>query len=191
MGFDEIFVHMVDRYYATGEAFWADSSSVKTLTKRANALRPILIGEKAPELILLDTIGSFTSLHRTDAKYLILLFYESDCGHCKKEINELKEWQTNTFQDVKVFAVCTDTSLVQWKKFIHDNKLDWINVNGTRSFTRDYHDLYDISMTPSLFLLDEKKTIIAKKLKTDQLIPFFENYDKANQMKVRNPDQNN
>ena len=40
MGFDEIFVHMVDTYYAKGEAFWADSSTVRAMTKHANALRP-------------------------------------------------------------------------------------------------------------------------------------------------------
>jgi peroxiredoxin len=178
MGFDEIFVHMVDAYYTKGEAFWADSSTIKTMTKRASALRPILIGQKAPELILIDTAGSFVSLNHTVANYLVVLFYESDCAHCKKEIKELNELQAKAHPEFKVFAVCTDTSLIKWKKFIHDNELNWIHVNGTRSITRDYHDLYDINMTPVLFLLDEKKKIIAKRLKAEQLIPFLENYDK-------------
>jgi peroxiredoxin len=185
MGFDEIFVYMVDTYYAKGEAFWADSSTVKTMKKHADALRPILIGKKAPELILIDTAGNFVSLQHTIAKYLVVLFYESDCGHCKKEVSELKEWMTTQQLGVQIFAVCTDTSLVHWKKFINTQKLNWINVNATRSVTRDYHDLYDISMTPSLFLLDEKKTIIAKRLKSDQLIPFLEHYDETNQLKTK------
>jgi peroxiredoxin len=179
MGFDEIFVHMADTYYAKGEAFWADSSTVKTMIKRANALRPILIGQKAPELILIDTAGKFVSMYHSPAKYLIVLFYESDCGHCKKEVKDLKEWMDTQKTGAQMFAVCTDTSLVKWKKFIIQNKLNWINVNGTRSITRDYHDLYDISMTPMLFLLDEQKKIIAKRLKAEQLIPFLENYDKS------------
>lgn len=185
MGFDEIFVFMVDTYYTKGEAYWADSSTVKTMKKHADALRPILIGNKAPELILIDTAGKFISLHHTIAKYIIVLFYEYDCGHCKKEVNELKEWMTTQQLGVHIFAVCTDTSLVQWKKFIKTQKLDWINVNATRSITRDYHDLYGISMTPTLFLLDEKKTIVAKRLKSDQLIPFIENYDKTNALKTK------
>ncbi|RLD54358.1 MAG: hypothetical protein DRJ05_14835, partial [Bacteroidetes bacterium] len=41
MGFDEIFVHMVDTYYATGEAYWADSTVVKSISKHANSLRPV------------------------------------------------------------------------------------------------------------------------------------------------------
>lgn len=180
MGFDEIFVHMVDTYYATGNAFWTDSTTLKSLVKNANALRPILIDEIAPELILIDTAGKFVSLHHSPAKYMIVLFYESDCGHCRSEIKELKQWTDTQDMGLQVFAVCTDTSLVKWKKFIKSSQLNWINVNATRSITRDYHQLYNISMTPTIFLLDEKKKIIAKRLKAEQLIPFLRNYDKLN-----------
>jgi thiol-disulfide isomerase/thioredoxin len=181
MGFDEIFVHMADNYYATGEAFWADSSVVKSITKRANELRNILIGSFAPNMILLDTAGGFTSLYHVPSEYVIVMFYETDCGHCQKEVEKLKPFTDTTNLDIQVYAVCTDTSLNDWKKFIHKNQLNWVNVNGTRSITPDYHDLYSISMTPTLFLLDKRKKIIAKRLKSDQLIPFLENYDKNKQ----------
>ena len=181
MGFDEIFVHMVDTYYSKGEAFWADSTVVKTLVKRADELRTILIGNTAPNLILIDTSGGFISLHHINAKFIVLLFYESDCNHCIKEITALKTWLEEDEYGVKVFAVCTDTSMVKWKKIIHEYELDWINVNGTRSVTADYHNLYDISMTPTLFLLDEKKNILAKRLKTGQLAPFLKSYVRAKQ----------
>jgi hypothetical protein len=183
MGFDEIFVHMADNYYAKGEAFWADSLTVIAMTKNANKLRPILIGEKAPELILMDTAGKFVSLHHTIAKYLILIFYESDCGHCKKETKDLNDWIDDQTLNAKIFAICTDTSLVKWKKYIASYQGNWIHVNATRSITQDYHDLYNISMTPTLFLLDEKKKIIAKRLKAEQLIPFLENYNKTHPVK--------
>lgn len=186
MGFDEIFVHMIDTYYSKGEAYWTDSATLKAIRKRADALRPILIGKKAPELILLDTSNSFQSLHHTTAKFLLLLFYESDCSHCRKEIKELKDWYENNEVGAGVFAVCTDTSLVKWKKFINENELHWINVNGTRSITRDYHDLYDINMTPALFVLDERKNIIAKKLKASQVDTFLDDYLKHPEWHVKN-----
>lgn len=183
MGFDEIFVHMVDNYYANGEAYWADSTVVKSITEQANGLRRILIGEKAPELILMDTSTAFVSLHHVQSPYLILLFYETDCGHCKKEIDALLKWEAEADIKFEVFAVCTDTSFVKWKKLINTKSMDWINVNGTRSLMGNYHKLYNISITPTLFLLDEKKMIIAKRLKSDQLKPFIENYERN---KVKN-----
>jgi len=178
MGYDKIFVHMVDTYYTSGKAFWAEKSTLKALKERADALRNVLIGEPAPDLILLDTSGTFTSLYRYQAPYTIVLFYESDCGHCRHEIEKLKSWDEKSDINFQVFAVCTDTSLVKWKKFIKKEKLPWIHANATRSVTPDYHDLYDINVTPTIYLLDEKMKIIAKRLKTEQLRPFLENYNK-------------
>lgn len=180
MGFDEIFVHMVDEYYSTGEAYWADSSVVNSLEKRAKALHNVLIGNQAQNLILIDTSGSFRSLYHEVAPYTIVLFYEHDCSHCLREIEELQTWYNDNEIGFEVFAVCVDTSLSKWKKFIIDQKLSWVNVNGTRSISPDYHDLYDISMTPTIFLLDEKKKILAKRIKTEQLRPFLENYNRKN-----------
>ncbi|MBN1339980.1 MAG: DUF5106 domain-containing protein [Bacteroidales bacterium] len=182
MGFDEIFVHMAEKYYGRGEAFWADSSVVAAMVKRAGQLRPVLLGSVAPELILIDTSGSFISLHQTKGEYTLVLFYETDCGHCKTEIDKIKEWHTSDTTGLVVFAVCTDTSLSVWKKFIEEKNLDWIHVNGTRSITQDYHDLYNISMTPTIFLLDRQKKIIAKRLKTDQLRPFLEDFHEKRQI---------
>ncbi|MCB2220545.1 MAG: redoxin domain-containing protein [Bacteroidetes bacterium] len=176
MGFDEIFVHMVDRYYLTGKAFWTSESTIKTLKQRADALRNILIGTPAPNMILLDTSGGFKSLYQQNALYLIVFFYESDCSHCRKEIKALKKWDETDTLNVKVFAVCTDTNLVKWKKYIRDQDLNWVHVNGTRSVTPDYHGLYDINVTPTIFLLDENKKILAKRLKVEQLIPFIEHH---------------
>jgi peroxiredoxin len=181
MGFDEIFVHMVDRYYATGKAFWTSDATIKTLKQRADALRKILIGSPAPNMILLDTNGGFKSLYQQNAPYLVVLFYESDCSHCRKEIKALKNWDEADSLNVKVFAVCTDTNLVEWKRFIMDENLKWVHVNGTRSVTPDYHGLYDINVTPTIFLLDQDKKILAKRLKVDQLIPFIEHHSAIRQ----------
>lgn len=177
MGFDEIFVHMADRYYGAGEAFWADSLTVAAIRNKANGIRPVLLGNKAPNLILMDTSGKFVSLHHIDSDYVIVLFYEIDCGHCKKEIEELKDFYDASDRSIEVFAVCTDTSFSAWKDFIENKELNWVHANGTRSITPDYHQLYNISMTPTLFLLDRNKKIIAKRIKTGQIKGFLDNYE--------------
>ncbi|MBN3034437.1 MAG: DUF5106 domain-containing protein, partial [Bacteroidales bacterium] len=176
MGFDEIFVHMVDRYYATGKAFWADSLTIRNIIKRADELRPVLLGNKAPELILMDTSRQFISLHGLEAEYTLVLFYECDCGHCRKEIGELKEWYLDNHHGLEVYAVCTDTSMADWKSLIIQQDLKWLNVNATRSITPAYFRLYPIPATPALFLLNRDKEIIAKRLRTEQLRPFLDEY---------------
>ena len=79
---------------------------------------------------------------------------------------------------MKIFAVCADSSLVNWKSAIRKRKMDWINVDGPRSLTGDYHDQYDITTTPVVYILNNRKEIIAKRLVTEQFLQFFKNYIK-------------
>jgi hypothetical protein len=86
MGFDKIFVHVVDKYYITGQATWVTEDVKEKIIKKANKMRPLLIGEKAPNMIMLDTNNQLVSMHHINAKYLILLFWDPDCSHCEHEI---------------------------------------------------------------------------------------------------------
>ena len=75
-----------------------------------------------------------------------------------------------------VFAVCSDTSMIKWKTAIKKRSMNWINVDGPRTLTGDYHELYDISTTPVIYFLNSRKEIIAKHLEADQLAVFLKNY---------------
>ena len=54
--------------------------------------------------------------------------------------------------------------------------MDWINVDGPRTLTGDYHEQYDVSTTPVIYILNNRKEIIAKRLVSDQFQQFFKNY---------------
>src|SRR6185436_4386414 len=85
------------------------------------------------------------------------------------------KWKT---EGVKIIGVCVnDYVLDDWKKFIGEHKLNgWIHAYETKERRTqldaanlpDYRQLYDISQTPTFFLLDDKKRIIAKGLSLDQ-----------------------
>ena len=178
MGFDEVFVHLVDKYYRTGDAYWVNETVKKNITERADLLKPILLGRVAPNLIMLDTNRVPVSLHNVQSRYTVLLFWDTDCGHCKKETPKLKKFyeEEGAKYGIEVFAVCTDTSYAKMKKYVRESGWKWINVNGPRTLTGDYHDTYDIYSTPVIYLLDEKKKIIAKRLLSDQLADFIRHH---------------
>jgi len=171
MGFDAIFVHIVNKYYKTGQADWLNETVKNNIIDRANILAPLLIGEPAPLMILQDTNQIPTSLYGVNAKYTLIYFWDTDCSHCKKETPKLKELlkEDGDSLDLKIYAVCIDTSQVAWKNYIRKNQLNWINVNGYRSYTPDFHNLYDVHSSPVFYLLDENKIIIAKRILTDQI----------------------
>ena len=178
MGFDIIFVHVIDTYYVTGQASWTNQTVLENLIKKANKIRPLLIGQKAPNMIMLDTNNQLVSMHNLNSDYLILLFWDPDCGHCEQEIPKLKEFYDNYKEkyNLEIFSVCSDTSLVKWKKAIKKREMNWINVDGPRTLTGDYHEQYDITTTPVIYILNRKKEIIAKHLRMDQISQFLKNY---------------
>jgi thiol-disulfide isomerase/thioredoxin len=176
MGMDAVFVHLVNKYYKTGEAYWVNEKVLKNITDRADVLEKLLIGKPGPNMIMWDTTSNLKSLYDIKADYTIIMFWDPDCGHCRTEIPEIKTWTDENGEkyNVKIFSVCSDTNLVKWRKFLRDYKMtEWENVNGTRSATANYHDLYDIISTPTIYLLDKNKKILAKRLGAKQVFEFI------------------
>jgi thiol-disulfide isomerase/thioredoxin len=171
MGHDAMFVYIVKNYLEPGKIDWYYPDVKDRVLLRANTLEPLLLGKQAPDLIMLDTLNIPHSLNNVQAKYTLLFFWESTCGHCKQEMpNVLKFYdEFHKKYDVEIYGVSGDTSMVKWKEYIRKNNMPWINVNGYLSLKGNYHDIYDIHSTPIMYLLDENKKILAKFLLSEQM----------------------
>jgi len=181
MGQDEVFIYMYDTYFGSGKMdYWANASLKKNLKEHADQLRKSLVGSIAPNMIMLNDKLQKVSMYDIKKKYTILYFFDPDCGHCKKETPKLRDFYTTTKHDVEVFAVSADTSMVKMTNYIKDLGLSWISANGPRTLTPHYQTLYDANTTPTIYVLDEKKKIIAKKLEAERLEGFLDNYEKYN-----------
>lgn len=176
MGQDAVFVHIVDKYFDDPRMSWMNKTVRQNLINRANTLRPILLGKPAPEMILIDTLQTPRSLYSVKTKYTLIYFWDPECSHCKKETPLLKKFydEYRDLYEVEIYAVCMDTSWKSMKQYIIKNNMNWINVNGYYSMTPDFRELYDVHSSPVMYLLDEKKTIIAKRILTDQIKTLLE-----------------
>ncbi len=169
MGMDEVFVHMVEEYYMTGEAHWVTKDQLSKIIERVVAIKPLLIGNVAPNITMFTPDSKPISLHATDAKYTVVYFWDSECGHCKKQTPKLKEfYQRMNENGVEIFAVNTEADRNKWLNYIEKNELPWINVSDP-SNQSGFRDKYDIWATPLLFLLDQDKRIMAKRITVEQL----------------------
>lgn len=181
MGLDELFVYLNDKYFASGEMdFWVNDRLKKNLKDHADRLRKSLIGITAPNLIMQDAALQPRNLHNIKNKYTIIYFFDPDCGHCKTETPKLVDFYTKNKAkfDIEVFAVSADTSMQKMRDYIKTMNMKWITVNGPRTYVGSYHDLYDAMTTPTIYILDDKKKIIGKKLPVERLEDFFINYEK-------------
>jgi hypothetical protein len=63
-------------------------------------------------------------------------------------------------------------------------KMSWITVNGPRSYVGPYGKLYYAETTPSVYVMDEKKKIIAKGLPVEKIGDFLTNYERFQHRKA-------
>jgi thiol-disulfide isomerase/thioredoxin len=178
MGQDAVMVKIADDIYLSGKADWVSKEFKDDLRKQVDLMRPNLIGKKAENLVMDSYNGIFVSLYDVEKDFTILYFWEPNCGHCQEATPKLKVYYDKPKDySLEVFAVCTTSDKAKWTKYIEDNKLTWINGwDPKRSSHFDYY--YNIQSTPTVYILDKNKKIIAKKLGVEEIGPFIDNYRK-------------
>ena len=179
MGMDAAMVALGEKYYLSGQADWVDDEFLEKLEDRITKLKPNLIGKQAPDLKMMSPANNQQfKLSEVYAPITILVFWEPDCGHCKKEIPKLKEVVWDKYQDigVKIFAVFTQHETEKWTEFIAEHQLEeWINVYDPYHQS-NFRNLYDIYSTPAIYVLDENKKIIGKRIGAEQVPGFIDHH---------------
>lgn len=180
MGMDAVMVHLAKNYYLTSRADWISADYRKQLREEVAYLEHNLIGMQAPPIgEVVDTLMQPVYMEQIASPYTLLFIYDPDCGHCKKTIKNLEAHDQEMYDlGIKVFALCTTTDVDRWKKFVDGSNPEWLHaIDPTgKNYFRVY---YNVRSTPQIYLLDEDKTIIAKKLDIDQFIDLVKNKEKA------------
>lgn len=129
---------------------------------------------------LVNKFDGYIDMHKTPAKYTLIVFWEPDCSHCKEEMPKLFQYYKDTLQaeGVKVWAVYMNRSvdkltdlhrhINKWFDFVKEKKMisdGWINCWNPFD---QYRENFDVNSTPTFYLLDEKKEIIAKRISHQQ-----------------------
>ena len=187
MGQDAVFVHLYEKYHSKGITTWLNEKQHEAITRRAFMVMANLIGEKAANLDFVDVNGKSTPLYNVDAAYTVVVFWDPTCGHCKQELPRVDSMYRASWQqkNVKIYAVLSEAEKLkgEWISYISEHKIgDWINVYQTKESLEletkeqrpSYRQLYDVVVTPTMYLLDKDKNIIAKKLTLEQINDLLE-----------------
>ncbi|MDR0582398.1 MAG: redoxin domain-containing protein [Prevotellaceae bacterium] len=172
MGMEAVVLDIINNYYLSGQAAWAekDTSFMKSIREYAHYNAHSLVDMKAHDLKMQMITGEYVSLYDIQTPYTLLIFFDSNCGHCKTEVPKLHEVYVK-YKDrgLQAFCVYTQGNGQEWLKFLQENQLeDWINVWDPYRQT-GFHDWYGVNTTPQVFLLNRDKTIIARRVSHDLL----------------------
>lgn len=191
MGQDAVLVHLFEKYHSKGVSNWLNEKQLTAISNKAYMVMSNLIGETAADLEMVNEKGKPTNLYSLSAKYVVVNFWDPTCSHCRIEIPLMDsiynaKWKK---QGVKIFAVLTEAKEKEkWVEFINSHHLEnWTNVYEPEQKSKEilskkqpsFKQLYNVIQTPTLYLLDKDKKIIAKQLTLEQI-------DEVLQTKIKN-----
>ena len=192
MGQDKVFLHLFQNFFSKGDTVLLNNDSKKAITERAYSIMANIIGNPAPALDLNTMDNKSFSLYTQPAKYTFIAFWDPTCGHCKVEMPRVDSFYTASWRQLGVQVIGVNTNykeLAAWKQFVTEQHFDtsWIHAYQTEAaFNAEVNagkpatirQLYDVFKTPTFYLLDKDKKIIAKNLTVDQFHDFLQSQQK-------------
>jgi thiol-disulfide isomerase/thioredoxin len=182
MGQDKVFLHVYQRYISGDKpvANWLNEKQIKTITERAYMLMANQLGTEAWDINLPDTSGKNRTLYDVKADLTVVVFWDVHCGKCREEVPHLDtlfqtKWKQ---QNVKIYAVMVnEESVKDWNSFIIEHAPGWTHVHQPKALRDEeekagkpnFRQLYDMRSTPTLYLLDKDKRIVAKNIGSGDL----------------------
>ncbi|MEL6809888.1 MAG: TlpA disulfide reductase family protein [Bacteroidota bacterium] len=144
----------------------AETAGDKPLADYLQTFKNTSIGSKAPDFVWEteeDEKKEKQSLHEMEgAENYILVFWSSACSHCLKELPQLQKSVQNVSEDTfRVIAIGLEDEPYDWKNETYRYP-EFTHVLGLGKWENAIGNSYSVSQTPTYFVLDKDKKIIAK-----------------------------
>ncbi|NIX63363.1 TlpA family protein disulfide reductase [Gaetbulibacter sp. S0825] len=173
--FDSVANYISDKYLIK----LAESLKDTELVNRLKQFKSLSIGNKAPEFdVFIEENGERTPISMYDldvAEKYILVFWSSSCSHCLQEIPQLQaHLKSLNNPDYKVIAVGLEDDTYLWEREIAKYP-EFLHVLGMGKWENKIGNSYNVNATPTYFVLNNEKKILAKPYDISALKEYISN----------------
>ncbi|WP_211298235.1 TlpA family protein disulfide reductase [Polaribacter glomeratus] len=131
------------------------------------------VGRTAPDFSWKENGKTLKLSTLNDAEKYVLVFWSTTCSHCMREMPLLHTYLKNK-KNIKVIAFALEDDAFVWENYSKTNLNGWHNVLGLNKWENETAKAYQIFSTPSYFVLDKNKKIVAKPYDIDEVKEYLE-----------------
>ena len=167
---EKAFIIVYDEYLKTEEGDCGSQDDQWAWARKlADKYKGIELGSPAPDFVIPQ---KNISLYDLPTKYILLVFWASWCPHCTEEIPYIYE-TTMDFPDstLTTVAISLDTVPQMLETFIDIKNIKnrWIHYSEFKGWNSNVVKLYNVYATPTMFLLDKDRKVVAKPISYNEL----------------------
>lgn len=112
-------------------------------------------GAAAPAFIAQDTLGVSHALADWRGQWVVVDFWASWCGDCRREFPEIKAIAADYGERVAFVSVSMDHDAAAWRKCLRQQQFGWPQLSNLQRWKENEIALaYDLHWIPSYFLID-------------------------------------
>lgn len=151
-----------------------ESYPILKMKKRIAQVKASAVGSMAPEFELKDLEGNLVKLSSFRGKYVLIDFWASWCGPCRKEIPNIKQVY-NSFADkgLVVIGVSVDQNDQEWRQAVKEEQVQYLQLSDIEGIT---WKLYNFNGIPFITLISPEGVILERSLRGVELRRKVEEY---------------
>jgi peroxiredoxin len=151
-----------------------DNAWVQRFIKHMMVVKPVSVGQKAPDFTVRGIDGKEVKLSDYKGKYVMLDFWASWCAPCREENpNVVKLYAVYHPKGLNILGISLDVDKSLWQKAIDKDKLTWSHASDLKNFEGPVEMLYRVEAIPANFVIDPNGIIIAKSVFGADLAAFL------------------